>query len=229
MAGTIFNAAKTIADHPDPYKKVKDLYNQKALGLYPDLQEEIRNAEDPLLMAIKLAIIGNIIDFGPNYRMFDIENDVQEGKKQPFAVCDYSAFQKALEKTDTILYIGDNAGEIVFDKLLIEALNKPTVFVVRDAPIINDATMEDAIQTGMDKKATVISSGSDLPGTVPRLCSDEFNGIFNRSTCIISKGQGNYETLSEIDRPIFFLLKVKCPVIARHMGASVGDMVLKKQ
>lgn len=180
-------------------------------------------------MAIRLAIIGNIIDFGPNYRMFDIEKDVHVGKKQPFAMCDYSALKKAVGQSDTILYIGDNAGEIVFDKLLVKTLKKPVTFVVRDAPIINDATMEDTIQTGMDKAAEVISSGSELPGTVPHLCSKEFNELFNRATCIISKGQENYETLSEIDRPIFFLLKVKCPVIARHMGASVGDIVLKKQ
>jgi hypothetical protein len=226
MGHTIYGAAKRVANHNDPYKHLKDLYNRKALEMYPSLREEIRHAEDPLLLAIRFAIAGNVIDFGPDAD-FDIEKELEENRTRSFAIFDYESFENALNAASDVLYIGDNAGEIVFDKLLIEALKKPTVFVVRGEPIINDATMEDARDVGMGEAATVISSGCGAPGTVLRECSDEFMEYYEKAGLVISKGQGNYETLSGEKRPIFFLLKAKCPVIARDLGVEVGSIVLK--
>jgi uncharacterized protein with ATP-grasp and redox domains len=226
MGHIIYNTAKKAANHTDPYKHLKALYNQKALSLYPKLKQEINNAPDPLVHAIRLAIAGNIIDFGPNVR-FDLTQELEESRTRPFAIFDYDAFQKILKETAEILYLGDNAGEIVFDKLLIETLKKPTLYVVRGEPIINDVTMKDAKEVGLDKVAKVISNGSGAPGTVLRLCSEEFHHHFRKAKLIIAKGQGNYETLSEEKMPIFFMLKVKCPVIAQHLNVEVGDIVFK--
>jgi len=135
--------------------------------------------------------------------------------------------KQALDSTESILYLGDNAGEIVFDKLLIEEMGKNIVYVVRNKPIINDALIEDARDCGIDKIARVISSGSDAPGTVLNLCSREFLEIYHKAPLIISKGQGNFEALSEEKAPIFYLLKVKCPVIAKDIGCKVNDLILK--
>ena len=125
------------------------------------------------------------------------------------------------------MYIGDNAGECVFDRILIEEMKKPVIYVVRDMPIINDATYEDAVQAGIDKVATILSSGTDAPGTILKTCSAEFKNVYKNSKLIISKGQGNYEALSNERRPIFFLLKAKCDVIADDIGISKGDILLK--
>ena len=225
MGLVIYGAVKKAADRVDPYKHLKDLYNQKALSVYPTLKDEIRRADDPLLLAIRFAIAGNVIDFGPNPN-FDIDGELAESRTQPFAVFDYEAFRDVLAETDEILYLGDNAGEIVFDKLLIETMNKPTVYVVRGEPIINDVTMEDAYAVGMGDVATVISNGSGAPGTILRLCSKAFHDHYHKARLVISKGQGNYETLSEEAKPIFFFLKAKCPVIAQHLEVDPGAVVL---
>ena len=126
-----------------------------------------------------------------------------------------------------ILYLADNAGEIVFDRLLIEQLpmQKITV-VVKGFPIINDATMEDAVAAGLTEIVSVIDNGSDAPGTILEICSDAFVSRFEQADLIITKGQGNYETLSDIDKNIYFILKAKCPVIASDLGCPIGQMVL---
>ena len=132
-----------------------------------------------------------------------------------------------MNRTEKILYIGDNAGECVFDRILIEEMKKPVIYAVRDIPIINDATYEDAVEAGIDEFATIMSSGADGPGAVLKTCSPEFIKVYNNSQFIISKGQGNYEALSNEGRPIFFLLKAKCHVIADNIGVHEGDIVLK--
>ncbi len=227
MGSTIYGAVREITNHGDPYRVVKEESNRKALTLYPELKRKVEEAEDPLLMAVRFAIAGNVIDFGANPG-FDLDQELEEIETRPFAVFDYQVFKKALGQADEVLYLGDNAGEIVFDRLLIEQLSKPVVFVVRGAPVINDATLDDAQVAGIDQVAKVISSGIAVPGTILRLCSKKFLQHYEKASVIISKGQGNYETLSEEKRSIFFLLKAKCPVIARHLEVEVGDIVLKK-
>jgi hypothetical protein len=232
MGRKIHKVIQRIAASSDPYKKIKHRYNKIALRLYPKLREITRKAKDPLLTSIRVAIAGNIIDFGVNTHI-DIEQEIDKVLKQDFAIFDYIPFKKALECTDELLYLADNSGEVIFDRVLIEwireKLNKKAIYVVREKPIINDATVEDALFCGIDKVARVISSGSDGPGTFLFLATSEFRGYFDRAKLIVSKGQGNYETLSEINKPIFFLLKAKCPVIAKELGCKTGDIALKRQ
>jgi hypothetical protein len=212
---------------PDPYKEIKKKSTETALTLYPSLKNEIKKGQNTLLTAIRIAIAGNVIDFGANSH-FNIEQEIDEILRKDFAICDYEKFKAKLNESNEILYLGDNAGECVFDRVLIEEMKKPVTYVVRDVPIINDATYEDAVQAGIDRVATIISSGTDEPGTILETCNPEFKKVYDRAEFIISKGQGNYEALSNERGPIFFLLKVKCHIIANDIGVHKGDIVLKK-
>ena len=222
----IYQKVSEITGISDPYKEIKGESTEKALTLYPSLKDEVKKGKDPLLTAIRIAIAGNVIDFGANSN-FNIEQEIYEILRKDFAICDYEKFKVQLNESNEILYIGDNAGECVFDRVLIEEMKKPVTYVVRDVPIINDATYEDAIQAGIDKVATIISSGTDAPGTILGTCNAEFKKIYDNAKFIISKGQGNYEALSNERRSIFFLLKVKCHVIANDIGVDKGDIILK--
>lgn len=225
-ARRVYHIVGEHTGNSDPYRNLKKNNTRTALDLYPAMKEKISRSSDRLLAAIRLAIAGNVIDFGINY-ILNIEKDIDRKLNQDLAVADYDQFKTSLNAADEILYIGDNAGESVFDRILIEELNKPVRYIVRSAPIINDVTYTDAVQAGLDKVATLMSSGSDAPGTVMALCNSEFRETFNRSTLVISKGQGNFEALSETTAPVFFLLIAKCPIIARDIGVNVGDMILK--
>jgi len=222
----IYKKVSEISGVPDPYKKIKEESTEKCLSLYPSLKNLVEKSNDKLLTAIRIAIAGNVIDFGAN-REFDIEEEIEAALTRDFAVCDYPEFKDRLNEADEIMYIGDNAGECVFDRILIETMKNPVIYVVRGAPVINDATYEDAVQAGIDRVAAILSSGTDAPGTILDTCSAEFMKVFESAGFIISKGQGNYEALSDEKRPIFFVLKVKCHVIANDMGLTEGDMVLK--
>ena len=222
----IYRKVSEITGNWDPFREIKDKSTTNALSLYPSLKSYVEKSNDRLLTAIRIAIAGNVIDFGAG-RAFDIEKDTAETLKKDFVICDYSRFKDYLDKADEILYIGDNAGECVFDKVLIEEMKKPAIYVVRDTPVINDATYEDAVKAGIDKFATILSSGTDAPGTVLKTCSLEFKNVYKNSKFIISKGQGNYEALSNEKCTIFFLLKVKCQVIANDVGGREGDIILK--
>jgi uncharacterized protein with ATP-grasp and redox domains len=211
----------------DPYAEIKESCTQQALALYPDLKDRVRSADDPLRKAIRIAIAGNVIDFGSN-TPFNLEKDLESILNQIFAIDHYDTFKAALACAEDILYIADNAGETVFDRVLIEELGKTVTYVVRERPIINDALREDALAAGIDKVANIISSGADAPGNILRLCSDEFFKVYEASDFIISKGQGNFEGLSEERKPIFFLLKAKCNVIAGHIGVDRGSIILKQ-
>ncbi len=210
----------------DPYRKIKQRCTKQALSLLPEMKMLIAASRDRLLTAIKLSIAGNVIDFGANAD-FDLKKDIDKILYQEFAINHYRQFRRALDKACRILYVADNAGETVFDRLLIEELRKPVVYAVREKPVINDALREDALNAGIDEVAEIISSGSDAPGTIFKFCSKEFQRIFRSADLVISKGQGNYETLSGERRPIFFLLKAKCRVIARELGIEEGGIVLK--
>ena len=202
----ICHKVSEITGNPDPYRKIKTESTKEALSLYPSLKDRIEKSDDRLLTAIRIAIAGNVIDFGVNWD-FHLSAEVAEVLEKDFAVCDYNKFKDCLDEVHEILYIGDNAGECVFDRILIEEMKKPVIYVVRDIPVINDATHEDAIQAGIDKVATILSSGTDAPGTILKTCTPEFREVYKNSKFIITKGHGNYEALSNEIRPIFFLLK----------------------
>ena len=222
----VYRKVREVTANPDPYRQIKKRNIQKALGLYPDLKKIVAQANDPLLTAVRIAIAGNVIDLGVPGE-FDIEKEIEDVLEKPFAIGDYKAFKDHLERARSVLYLADNAAECVFDRILIEEMKKPTTFVVRELPVINDATREDALKAGLGELATVVSSGTDAPGTVLETCSQQFKELFYRSESIISKGQGNYEALSGQRRPIFFMLKAKCAVVAADLGVAVGDIILK--
>jgi uncharacterized protein with ATP-grasp and redox domains len=211
----------------DPFKEAKAQCTHQALSLYPALKDKVAESTDRLMTAIRVAIAGNVIDFGSNVA-FDLDKDVQTILTQEFAINHYEDFRAELAKAKKILYIADNAGECVFDRILIEEIGKPVVYVVREKPIINDAVLEDALAAGIGDVAEIISSGTDAPGNILPLCSEKFLEVYREADFIISKGQGNYEGLSEEDRPIFFLLKAKCAVIAKHIGVTQGSIVLMR-
>jgi len=173
-----------------------------------------------------MAIAGNVIDLGADPD-FDLEGEMRNLFTKDLLEDQFESFKHRLENARTVLYLADNAGETVFDRILIETMRKETVYAVRDIPIINDATIEDAQKSGIGKVARIVSSGCDAPGTILKRCSQEFLSLFAAADLIISKGQGNFESLSAEEAPIFFLLKVKCPVIARHLGAQPGEIILK--
>ncbi len=222
----IYRTVREVTGVDDPFKKLKEESIEKALGFYPSLKRMSQAAEDPLSTAVRLAIAGNVIDFGANPD-FQLAQDIEETLHKEPAINHYQAFKEKVGHARDILYVADNAGETVFDKILIETMEKPVTYAVREGPVINDATMEDAVGSGVDKVASIVSSGCDAPGTVLDACSDQFLDYFERADLIISKGQGNYETLSNKQRPIFYLLKAKCPVIAKDVGVQVGDTVIK--
>jgi uncharacterized protein with ATP-grasp and redox domains len=186
---------------------------------------------DPLKAAMMFSAVGNAIDLAPDLRMQDIYKKHMEMIGRGFAWDDYELLHKKLTRSRSLLYLGDNAGEIVWDKILIEELvetfDVDITYAVRGFPILNDVTMEDAHFVGLDKVVKVVSNGFDAPGTLLDRCSEEFLKNYKTSDLILSKGQGNYESLSEQHRPIFFLLNVKCSVIAGDILCNVGDLVLK--
>ncbi len=211
----------------DPYKDVKKKSNDESLSLYPKLRKIVDESKDSLRTAIRVAIAGNIIDFGA-LEEFDIEKTVDEVLHKKFIYDDYTLFVKRLKDAESILYFADNAGEIVFDKLLIEVIEEmkdyKITLVVKAGPIINDATLEDVKYVGLDKLVDEIRYLSNGEIGYERN-SPEVKRWIKDHDLIISKGQGNYEGLSEF-RGIFYMLMVKCPVIAEDINANVGDIVL---
>lgn len=238
MSRHINGIIRTYTGVDDPFFKEKRISNEHALSLMPKIEKKLAESEDSLLAAIEYAIAGNSIDFGA-YRDLDVVKTISEKvteenshiKNEAPHLFAYDALKRDLEEAKGLLYIADNAGELVFDFILLRTIHHfypdlEIIIAVRDRPVLNDVTLEDAELIGLDKEFEVISSGSDAPGTVPRLCNAEFLDLFFRVDTVISKGQGNFETLSEEKRKVFFLLKSKCSVVARHTGSTVGDILL---
>jgi uncharacterized protein with ATP-grasp and redox domains len=229
MAQKIHRFIREITGVQDPYREVKNRFNRLALQMYPELKQQVEASADPLDTAVRLAIAGNIIDFGVDSAVEEsrVESAIAEALTGLLDKEMLEEFGDAMSRAEDILYLGDNAGEIVFDRLLIEQLPcEKITFVVKGRPILNDAVMEDAQIVGLTDMVDVIDNGSDAPGTILESCSETFRRRFDQSDLIIAKGQGNYETLSEVDKNIFFLVRPKCSVLARHLGREIGSLVL---
>lgn len=220
----------------DPFRLAKSNQNKKIMGLYPDLKQMVKEAVDPLNMAVKLAILGNSLDLMVADSATTFENSIKDRVDAPLPLEIYSAFEQQLRASKRLVYFGDNAGEIVFDKLLIETIKElhspEIVFVVRSLPTLNDATLTEARSIGMDNIVRVIENGIDgpLPGTVLGRCSNEVNDLVRRSDLIISKGGGNFDTLDEerehLQKKISFLLLSKCEPYYRHFGVEIYQPIL---
>ncbi|MDO9516087.1 MAG: ARMT1-like domain-containing protein [Syntrophales bacterium] len=233
IGSMIHNTIRKATGKSDPYRDIKRLHNEQVLEMEEDLAGLIDRSSSPLSDALKLAAVGNLIDMGPERKWNSMEDIFRDFTKKDSTHFDETSFEESLKSAGTLLYLGDNAGEIVLDKILIGLLLKETgldiTYAVRGGPVINDATMEDAKFVGMTDIVRVIDTGVDFPGVVPEACSREFLDYYHGADMILSKGQGNYESLSEEDRNIFFLLQTKCPVIADKIGCGVGDIVLKSR
>jgi len=230
MAQRVHRLVRKLTGDVDAYRKMKEEFNQLALEMLPRLRSLVTQSDCPLETAVRLAIAGNVIDAAVNRNLNGeyVSEAVEHALTAPLEA-DIAEFADAVSQARTILYLADNAGEIVFDRLLIKQLppEKVTV-VVKGAPVINDATMADARVAGITDFVEVIDNGSDAPGTIISDCSEAFRQRFNQADLVIAKGQGNYETLSGVEKNIFFVLKAKCPVIARHLGCQVGSLVLRR-
>lgn len=215
----------------DVYREPKALSNRLAQTHVERLREAIADSVDPLSMAIRVAAAGNVIDFGAkDHATMDIEGELLRVTSQPFERFDLEAFRERLATTNSLLYICDNAGEIVFDALLMETLLaiRPGFTIqaaFRHAPILNDATVEDALSVGIDALADVFSSGCRLAGCVLDECSEEFRLRYQTADMILSKGQGNLSGLMpDADERVFFVFRTKCAAVARKSGTSQGHL-----
>jgi uncharacterized protein with ATP-grasp and redox domains len=221
---------------PDPFYREKSNQNEKIMELYPVLENMVHEATDPLHIAVKLSILGNSMDLMVADTSLTIEKSIADKAKLPLSDENYSKFRQQLQTTQHLLIFGDNAGEIVFDRLLIETLKKiheiEVAFVVRSVPTLNDATLSEAKSVGLDKIATVIENGIDgpLPGTLLSRCSSEVKELVRQSDLIISKGGGNFDTLDEerkhLRKNISFMLLSKCEPYYKHFGVKIYDPIL---
>jgi len=228
MATEMYTLVKELTGITDPYADIKSYYNEKTLNLYPEFSRLVASSKDPFETALRIAVAGNIIDFGMGTRdNIQIRETVDRALNAQFAIDHINDLKERVSQPGLVLYLADNAGEIVFDRLFIEQLGpERVVCAVRHAPIINDATLDDARQAGLCDVCEVISSGSRAPGTLLPMCSDEFMDLFANAQVVIAKGQGNFETLSQADRDIFFLFMAKCPVISRETHVPVGSFIV---
>jgi len=231
FAGEMYRVLERMAGIPDPYAGQKDSSNRRALRLVSRLEKVISSFPDPVEAALRIAVAGNIVDFGVNDAPgCGLEETVDRALRSRFAVDCTAELLMRLRGEGSVLYIGDNAGEIVLDRLFIQRIRPSRViFAVRSAPIINDATILDARQAGLTGVCTVVESGSPVSGTPLELCTEEFRELFFSSGIVISKGQGNFETLSGSGREVFHLLVAKCPVIASRTGAPMGSFIALKE
>jgi uncharacterized protein with ATP-grasp and redox domains len=212
----------------DLYREMKDLSHQRAAEILEDLRGLVHRAENPMLQAVKVAAVGNVIDVVHDHQSLDLWEEVTTAVDHPLSGKDFPAFQARLKASDQLLYLADNVGETVFDRVLIETLDIPVIYAVKSAPILNDATREDALKAGIDQTAEVITTGSRGPGTLLEQCSEEFLDVFHSSGVVLAKGQANYETLDDQGPKVFFLLRIKCAVLGREIGFPLGDLVLKQ-
>lgn len=216
-------------NNPDPYHQIKAEYNQMMMDLYAKFERLVRRSEDPFDAALRLAIAGNVIDFGSQQQL-DIMETINRVMEANLAIDHSSQLRVDLEHADSLLYIGDNCGEILLDKLFLSMLDVPIkYFAVRESPIINDVTFEDAILTGMDKVAKVITTGDNSPGAVWESTSEQFQTLFKNADVVISKGQGNLEGLMDMTHDsLYFLLVTKCDLIAKRVGTEKEEFIVKK-
>ena len=232
LIGEIFTILKQVTGNEDPYKETREHYNKMFLEQLPNLEQEISVAEDPFLEAIRYAIIGNIIDFNPihNLLLSDIEATFLRLKEAPLEINDSYLLMQEIMNSSTILYLGDNCGEICLDKILIKKIKEQNpschvFFATRGEAVVNDSLEEDAYFVGIEDYATIVSNGDSSLGTVLERTSKRFQEIYQNADIVIAKGQANYECLSNEDKNIYFLLMTICSVIAKDIGVPEMKMI----
>ncbi|MBN2816995.1 MAG: DUF89 family protein [Campylobacterales bacterium] len=234
IAAYVYERMAQVANKKDLYAEVKEHSTQKAKSFLPFLYEKLKTTSTPLYTATKIAVAGNVIDLAAEVE-FDLEEELEKIFEREFAHNDFALFEERLKSAKNIVVLGDNAGEHIFDYLFIETLQKlypegEYYYFVRGMPIINDVTFKEAKEAGFDTLCHLIDSGVDTPGFAYTRATHEAKNFFDEADLVISKGMGNYESLTPSHRDnIFFLLKVKCNVVANSLGKSVGDIICKLQ
>jgi uncharacterized protein with ATP-grasp and redox domains len=225
----VYEQTAALSGKPDPYREAKLFQNELALAIEDELRERVRVSSDPLDTALHIAAAGNVVDLGTLHaHEIDIHSALEQVLRDRFSIDHSQAFRASLENCEDLLYLLDNAGEIVFDKILIEELQKHTkvTAVVKAGPIINDALLEDAEQVGLTQVCEVIDNGGAFVGSPLDLVPERFLARMRSADLILGKGQGNYETIDDFDGDVFLILRAKCEVIARHMGVKFGQVAL---
>ena len=228
LAQRLHRRLRELTGVADPYAAAKARDNVLALSLLPELRNRVASAPDPLALAVRLAIAGNLIDLGPSQQLSteEVLASLGAAERAPLAG-DVDGLRRAADGAASILYLADNAGEIVVDRLLIERLGPERITgAVRGEACLNDATVEDAEAAGLTGFVRVIGNGSDVPGTVLEMCDEAFREAFASAGLVIAKGQGNFETLTAAPRDICFLFKVKCAVVAARSGLPLGAQAI---
>jgi uncharacterized protein with ATP-grasp and redox domains len=233
MAVEIHQIVRAAADHRDPYKAIKEQSNRACAEAMNVLSECMNYSLHPFETATKLAIAGNVIDFGvyspSNLSGGDVIRSVHSTIGEFLVGASLAEFRALTDRAARILYIGDNAGECFLDTFLLDQLPlDKLIYVVRGSAVLNDATQDDARAAGIHERCEIIDTGDDAPGVLLHRCSEPFRRAFNEADLVIAKGQGNYESLSETaGTTCVFLTKVKCPVVARHIGHAIGNNVIR--
>jgi uncharacterized protein with ATP-grasp and redox domains len=225
-AGLSYQKVLQETAQDDLFKAHKKFSIQEALKLYPRLKNLADDASDPLEMAIRISALGNILD-AANPNNYNLEDEITRLMDVQIVGDSQEIFRNKLSSADSLLILADNAGEAVFDKVLIETIDVPTIYAVKSKPAFDDALLADARQAGIDQVAQIIETGTPYPGTYLPSCTPEFQDIFTNAPLVLAKGQANFETLSDASRDLFFLLKVKCEVVSREMNFPIGSLTLK--
>jgi uncharacterized protein with ATP-grasp and redox domains len=235
IIGEVFSMIKRHTNNPDPYKETRDYYNSLFVKLIPEFERKIENAEYPFLLAMRYAIVGNIIDFNPihNTLLEDIYDCFEKMEELELAIDDSHTLMEDILCAKTLLYLGDNCGEICMDKILLRKIkelnpNIRILFGVRGKPVVNDSIAEDAYTVGINEYAEIIDNGDSSLGTVLGRTSPAFRELYEKADVVIAKGQANYECLSEENKNIYFLLMTKCGVIADNIGVEEKKMICMK-
>jgi uncharacterized protein with ATP-grasp and redox domains len=232
IAAPLYEVMAKLALTHDLYEEQKQHASTQAHSYLPFLEETISQSTDPFIAILKTAVVGNVIDLAAEVS-FDLHEAIMSIFNMPFAHDDAETLRDSLAHAKTLLYIGDNAGEHIFDALAIRFLQKlyprlSVTYLVRGNPIINDVTMKEAIEAGIDTLCSLMDSGVPTPGFVYELASAEAQKLFDNADLIIAKGMGNYECMTpQMRRNICFLLKVKCSVVAASLNQEIGSIICK--
>lgn len=229
----VWKIIETQTKVADPYHHVKQTFNQQFLKMVPQFEEYVQN---DLLLALKMSILANLIDYSSfdEIDLDEIKHQLRQAHMLSLDIDDSLALLKALETSQTLLYLGDNCDEIVLDKLLIKVIKEkyPKLAVyygVRGKAIVNDVTIQDAYEVGMDEVAHIISNGDGSLGTVLQNTSASFQSLFRQADVVIAKGQGNYEGLyHESKVNLFFLFMVKCQLVSEWSNCFQNAIVCLK-
>lgn len=232
----IYRIQKEMFGFEENYSEIKSHFNQLMMEKEPKLWENIQEADEPLKLAIQYAMTGNYIDFGAMDHVDEamLEQFFEEAKKNPVNESEYVTLKKEIEQAEKIVFLHDNCGEIVVDKLLIQEIkelnpNAQITSIVRGYDVVNDATIEDAEQIGLTKIVNVIGNGSDIGGTCLEEISEEASELIDSADVIIAKGQGNFETMQNCGKNIYYIFMCKCEMFAnrfqvpKYCGMLIND------